>query len=321
MKLKVLLLKFLWIFIIICGQVCCENSTFKDFMVMDVLSDGEKELRIHYKGITAKEMSVGYKNGLTLRQLTDGRHFIQLIYDGENDLKDCEYIKNSHIVNNFLQQFQLDVDTLKQTKNISIISLDNNKNTVLISHNNSLTIYKNIVPEWLNYSKLKRQCHRIQLEIQQAVINHNTSTLHRSRRNVIDMLRSVFIAPGTRWCGYENDARKYTHLGINDSTDKCCRRHDHCKINISAMSKRWNLWNSRPYTISHCSCDLSFRACLKLTDSGASNMVGKLFFNVVQTKCFVIKSKRVCKKRSFWGNQCLKHGYKKQAILRDNVPY
>ncbi|XP_044730142.1 uncharacterized protein LOC123293396 isoform X2 [Chrysoperla carnea] len=318
MKLKVLLLKFLWIFIIICGQVCCENSTFKDFMVMDVLSDGEKELRIHYKGITAKEMSVGYKNGLTLRQLTDGRHFIQLIYDGENDLKDCEYIKNSHIVNNFLQQFQLDVDTLKQTKNISIISLDNNKNTVLISHNNSLTIYKNIVPEWLNYSKLKRQCHRIQLEIQQAVINHNTSTLHRRRRELTDFLR----VPGTKWCGKGRSAHRYTQLGGFDSADRCCRSHDTtCPFWIGAFEKKYGLFNWRINTIMHCACDERFRACLKLTDSGASNMVGKLFFNVVQTKCFVIKSKRVCKKRSFWGNQCLKHGYKKQAILRDNVPY
>lgn len=72
------------------------------------------------------------------------------------------------------------------------------------------------------------------------------------------MLRSVFIAPGTRWCGNENDAESYTHLGASYQTDKCCRRHDHCKINISALSKKWNLRNSRPFTISHCNCDLRF---------------------------------------------------------------
>jgi hypothetical protein len=63
-----------------------------------------------------------------------------------------------------------------------------------------------------------------------------------------------------------------------------------------------------------------FRTCLKMADTGAANLVGKLFFNIVQTKCFVLKPEKLCVKRSWWG-KCLKQAYKKQAYLRDNVPY
>jgi hypothetical protein len=33
-----------------------------------------------------------------------------------------------------------------------------------------------------------------------------------------------------------------------------------------------------------------FRTCLKMTDTTDANMVGKLFFNIVQIKCFVLVS-------------------------------
>ncbi|KPJ20185.1 hypothetical protein RR48_02443 [Papilio machaon] len=49
-------------------------------------------------------------------------------------------------------------------------------------------------------------------------------------------------------------------------------------------------------------------------------MVGKLFFNVVQTKCFILKPVKMCTQRSWWG-KCLRKGYQKQAFLRDNLPY
>jgi len=63
-----------------------------------------------------------------------------------------------------------------------------------------------------------------------------------------------------------------------------------------------------------------FRTCLKMADTGPANLIGKLFFNIVQTKCFVLKAEKLCVKRSWWG-KCLKKAYKKQAYLRDNVPY
>ncbi|XP_034231216.1 phospholipase A2 isozymes PA3A/PA3B/PA5-like [Thrips palmi] len=63
-----------------------------------------------------------------------------------------------------------------------------------------------------------------------------------------------------------------------------------------------------------------FRTCLKVAGNGPANLVGKLFFNVVQTKCFVLKPKKTCLKTSWWG-KCIKWQVKKQAHLRDNTPY
>nr|CAI5821631.1 unnamed protein product [Callosobruchus analis] len=61
-------------------------------------------------------------------------------------------------------------------------------------------------------------------------------------------------------------------------------------------------------------------ACLKRVGTSDANLVGKLFFNFVQTKCFVLKPKKKCVRSSWWGT-CEKHKVVKQAILRDNSAY
>uniref|UniRef100_A0A182WES3 phospholipase A2 n=1 Tax=Anopheles minimus TaxID=112268 RepID=A0A182WES3_9DIPT len=60
-----------------------------------------------------------------------------------------------------------------------------------------------------------------------------------------------------------------------------------------------------------------FRTCLKMADSSDANLVGKLFFNIVQMKCFVLKPETVCVKRTWW-NKCEKKIRRKRAHLRDN---
>lgn len=74
----------------------------------------------------------------------------------------------------------------------------------------------------------------------------------RKKRALSDWL----IAPNTKWCGRGQTADKYSQLGGASKADKCCRRHDHCKFNIYAMTTKWRLFNYRPFTISHCSCDM-----------------------------------------------------------------
>lgn len=69
-------------------------------------------------------------------------------------------------------------------------------------------------------------------------------------------LADWFLAPNTKWCGRGNQAEKYNHLGGFSRADACCRKHDHCKFIIKGMTTKWNLFNYRPYTISHCSCDI-----------------------------------------------------------------
>uniref|UniRef100_A0A182TUA4 phospholipase A2 n=1 Tax=Anopheles melas TaxID=34690 RepID=A0A182TUA4_9DIPT len=56
---------------------------------------------------------------------------------------------------------------------------------------------------------------------------------------------------------------------------------------------------------------------MKLADSKDANLVGKLFFNVMQMKCFVFKPETVCTKKSWWGT-CERKGRRKRAVLRHN---
>lgn len=77
---------------------------------------------------------------------------------------------------------------------------------------------------------------------------------------------------------------------------------------------------SRFHFVSHCSCDERFRSCLKVSNSGAANLVGKIFFNIVQTKCFMFQMDEVCQERSWWGS-CVDSKRRKRAVFRDPMTY
>ncbi|KAH8275927.1 hypothetical protein KR044_013303 [Drosophila immigrans] len=141
----------------------------------------------------------------------------------------------------------------------------------------------------------------------------------RRRRQVSDW----FIAPNTRWCGKGNLANgTYNQLGGATMADKCCRTHDHCKKYIPALSNRYELFNYRPYTLSHCSCDRRFRTCLKMAHDEDANTIGKLFFNMVQTQCFILKTEHVCTQRDPSDSDvCLKGFERKKAYLKDNLKF
>ncbi|XP_024944160.1 uncharacterized protein LOC107271128 isoform X3 [Cephus cinctus] len=133
--------------------------------------------------------------------------------------------------------------------------------------------------------------------------------------------RELLLIPGTQWCGRGHRATKYTNLGGFGTADSCCRRHDTaCPFYIPAFESRYGLFNWGISTIMHCACDERFRTCLKMAGTSSANFIGKLFFNVVQTKCFVLKPHKVCTKQS-WRGKCEHHVYRKQAYLRDNVSY
>ncbi|KRT82455.1 hypothetical protein AMK59_3132 [Oryctes borbonicus] len=134
------------------------------------------------------------------------------------------------------------------------------------------------------------------------------------------MLGDLMILPGTHWCGKGYSATKYTQLGGFWKTDKCCRTHDlACPFWIGGMETKYGLHNFRANTLMHCSCDERFRTCLKLVGTSAAELVGNIFFNYAQTKCFVIKRKRVCV--DWEGKKCVKRQIVKKAILKPNLSY
>ncbi|KAJ8929831.1 hypothetical protein NQ314_017430 [Rhamnusium bicolor] len=54
--------------------------------------------------------------------------------------------------------------------------------------------------------------------------------------------RSLLIVPGTLWCGHNHKANTYTQLGALSQTDRCCRRHDHCRFDIPGFTEKYNFF-------------------------------------------------------------------------------
>ncbi|XP_054256857.1 uncharacterized protein LOC128981891 isoform X1 [Macrosteles quadrilineatus] len=301
--------------VVVLSVVNCDTKMF-NFIGRETLSDGETETLVHYDGLTAKETSVVARGGnhtssLKLRQLTDGDHLIQLIYSGQGELQDCEYLRQDAAV----RQFQENVRQTVEARG-NVRSLDGRRLPPELA-------------EWMDYALLKKQCHRHHRRLRRlARRRFKGGKLQRARadrdiqRSSIksSVLQSFLLAPGTKWCGHSHAASSYTDLGHLFGLDKCCRTHDMCPKIIPGFSSVYGYLNFRPFTISHCSCDNRFRACLKMADTGPANLVGKLFFNIVQTKCFVLKPEKVCAKWSWWG-KCKKMTYRKQAHIRDNLPF
>ncbi|XP_050295848.1 uncharacterized protein LOC126735783 [Anthonomus grandis grandis] len=295
----------------LCNLTSVTCMEVRDFYSVNVLSDGEIETRIFYKGVSAKETSTGIRasNQISFRQVSNGKSLIELIYGNENHtLIDCEFGHQKHRVKSFLRTFKKELTNLVNTANLTLRVMDG----------------KPLPSEfkWMNYSLLREKCHQRHLEIKKEMQQQTRISERQSDRALFDRskrdLSDIFRVPGTKWCGKGYSADKYTRLGGFSKTDKCCRKHDlSCPFWIGSFETKYGLVNWRMNTLMHCSCDERFRACLKRVGTSDANLVGNLFFNVVQTKCFVLKPKKKCVRGSWWGN-CEKHKMIKQAVLRDN---
>ncbi|XP_052745694.1 uncharacterized protein LOC112045804 isoform X3 [Bicyclus anynana] len=306
------------------------NKEMVNFVMTDSLVDGEIENRVHYNGVSAKETSVAPDGGLKLRQLTDGRHLVQVIYTPNGVLQDCEYITSTKSARHFIKTLRKELKMALDEESYRILEKrpKNSDDERYYRHFGNVTfrILKNgdklptDVARWFNYDRLKTECFERHEELTLMMENRkkiSENSLQRKKRDSMELLR----VPGTKWCGKGYSATRYSQLGGYTRTDRCCRVHDlRCPFWIGGMEKKYGLYNWRVNTLMHCRCDERFRACLKLADTSVSNMVGKLFFNVVQTKCFILKPVKVCTQRSWWG-KCTRRGAIKQAFLRDNLPY
>lgn len=345
-----------------------------NFILIDYLSDGERERRISWNGITGKETSIGdVSKSLTLWQLSDGKSFIQMIYTSDGQLMDCEYIRQKKLVLSFLQRFYAEIEQARARNFTSTLTVPKNRHPLVSDHDFREFIDNGIVTsemeelqynvqefadgqtqaaagdafgmrnltyipitsedeipkdlhKQLNYRRLKHQCDQRHVQMRDLAHGLQSSdpqeqqsageSLQRHKRAIADW----FLSPNTKWCGRGHSAERYHQLGGASRADMCCRQHDYCKLNIPGMTTKWDLFNYRPYTISHCSCDQRFRTCLKTADSSDANMVGKVFFNIVQSKCFVLKPETMCTKTSWWG-KCEKKVRRKRAHIRDNRKY
>ncbi|XP_021708995.1 uncharacterized protein LOC5571127 isoform X2 [Aedes aegypti] len=347
-----------------------------NFILIDYLSDGERERRISWNGITGKETSIGdVSKSLSLWQLSDGKSFIQMIYTSDGQLMDCEYIRQKKLVFSFLNRFYDEIDQARSRNFTSPLTVPKKHHSLVSDHDFREFIDNGIVTsemedlqysvqefangqssaadapdafglrnltyiqltsedelpkdlhKQLNYRRLKHQCDQRHAQMRNLAHGLQSSdpqeqqtageTLQRHRRDLSNMLR----VPGTKWCGKGWSARNYVEMGGLSKADRCCRQHDlSCPFWILGFETKYGVFNWRVNTLMHCSCDERFRTCLKMSDSSDANMVGKLFFNIVQSKCFVLKPETVCTKTSWWG-KCEKKIRKKRALIRDNRKY
>lgn len=328
------------------GNGLVSGHRMPNFMTQDDLSDGQHEIRLHFGGVSAKQTSVGHDqgsdSGLVLRQVSRHRHLVTLIYVGEVQegmgveglsLRDCEVNSDETQLDNFLEAFRNDVDT-------SQIILQGSGSGSFYNVSYIPLTSEDEIPEYLrpalHFRELRALCkahHRtvrraMKKQRRESKANNNNNNDHhdldtqsshssRSRRSVLDNLRF----PATRWCGVGYSASVYGDLGGASGADRCCRQHDlHCPYFVKSFEKKYGIMNWSIGTINHCACDERFRACLKMSKTGAADMVGNVFFDIVKTRCFVFKKQKVCKKWSWWG-RCEKYRLEGVASLREPIPF
>ncbi|XP_066835201.1 group 3 secretory phospholipase A2 isoform X1 [Anser cygnoides] len=119
--------------------------------------------------------------------------------------------------------------------------------------------------------------------------------------------RRGWTVPGTLWCGAGNSAGNATELGLFRGPDRCCREHDQCEAQITALQFNYGIRNYRLHTVSHCDCDARFRRCLLALNDTISNIIGVTFFNLLEVPCFVLEDSEECVQWHWWGG-CERYG-------------
>ncbi|XP_042661602.1 group 3 secretory phospholipase A2 [Tyto alba] len=119
--------------------------------------------------------------------------------------------------------------------------------------------------------------------------------------------RRGWTLPGTLWCGAGDSAGDASELGLFRGPDRCCREHDRCWAQITALQFNYGIRNYRLHTVSHCDCDARFRQCLLALNDTISHIIGVTFFNLLEVPCFVLEESEECVQWHWWGG-CQRYG-------------
>lgn len=127
---------------------------------------------------------------MKLRQVTDGTHFIQLIYGADNEIRDCEFLRQKKIVRDFLKSFRKDIERAKvssSSENYYSDAEDENED-IYSFRNVTFQILDNGLPlpsdiaEWLNFENLKQQCEKNHREMKK-LLRHKQHGTEEQKRN------------------------------------------------------------------------------------------------------------------------------------------
>lgn len=253
--------------------VFCRTSGFISLETVTKVShdDGELEIFARKNSLWSAQLRLkNESNGLRLLRITNEKILVKSIFDHSNQLADCDIVKDKDEIQSFIREI---------------------KARTALSQTEPNTAINEVFP---SLRAMRKNCAKFHRSIDQ-LRQQKSATKTRSKR-------SILIFPGTNWCGKGNKAEYVSDFGESSQTDKCCLEHDACPYIIEGLTKNFGYFNYRLHTLSYCECDLRFRQCLREAGSGLANLVGKIYFNVVNTECFDLRRERRCARRSWWGS-------------------
>lgn len=105
-----------------------------------------------------------------MRQLTDGVNFIQMIYNANLELQDCEFLKEQNHVDDFLTTFKQDVEKAQNFDVFDDEDHEEDEGDIERYFGNDLNELRNVsfevvgerlpkdLEEWMDFGKLKTEC-------------------------------------------------------------------------------------------------------------------------------------------------------------------
>ena len=249
-------------------------------------SKSQMNIRVSHEGILAMETVIPRfkEDSIFLREITNGKTFLQLVYQNSDVIVDCDMVRDQDHVDKFIGKFFMltESEDWKRVNLSSVIKdrLSDGGDAVVTMRQRGQPLPDD-VKDVADFEALKKECKRLHSDITKGLKQKNKQLGLDSNRDIGDGLedfivddddddneddsnkpvaksrskRSMFIYPGTNWCGKGSTASNYYDLGENIDTDKCCRAHDYCSVTIEGLSTSYNYFNYRLHTLSHCECD------------------------------------------------------------------
>ena len=110
---------------------------------------------------------------------------------------------------------------------------------------------------------------------------------------------------GTKFCSRFGSNFNPKYNEGNDATDECCKILKSCDFHIPYLNQRHGFLNVEMYDIVDCTCLEQFKGCLNnLKNDEKAQEIHKIFFELLNMKCFELQEDQTCLKYSTWFDQC-----------------
>ena len=128
--------------------------------------------------------------------MSDGVHLMQMIYDPNERLVDCEFLSDPEMVASFEHKFQDDYDAMLQqpTPAAPAAAAANTTTTTFLHLKNATTELDQVTLAMLDYKRLKKLCTRLHrgMRIKAAEVKGQQST-QRSVGNLLHFILFFFL--------------------------------------------------------------------------------------------------------------------------------